>query len=254
LKYKVCGQTDVGIKRRENEDNFGIDRKLGLFMVADGMGGHAAGEVASQMAIDLVMDYIRRTNATDEPYLTGFNNRYSRAGNRLSSAIILANQVISDTAATRRDWQGMGTTAVACWMPDPATAQLSIAHVGDSRVYLLRHGKLTQLTRDHSVVEEQIREGLITEEEARNSAIRNMITRALGYRERVVPDIIELGLEPGDKLLLCSDGLNGMITDKEILTILKLSSSLEKACRELIESANAKGGKDNITVILASFL
>lgn len=254
MKFKVFGKTDVGMKRSKNEDSFGIDRQLGLFIVADGMGGHAAGEIASKMAIDVIMDYIKRTVATNEPYLTGFNNRYSRAGNRLSSAIILANQLISDTATNREGWQGMGTTLVVAWMPDPNVPRLSVAHVGDSRAYLLRHGALKQLTTDHSLVEEQIQRGFISKEEANLSSIKNMITKALGFRERVEADVSEIELEPGDKLLLCSDGLNGMLTDKQILTILKLTGNLETTCQQLISAANAKGGKDNITAIIASFL
>ena len=254
MKFKVCGKTDVGIKRNNNEDSFGIDQQLGLFIVADGMGGHAAGEIASKMAIDVILDYIKRTIATNEPYLTGYNNRYSRAANRLCSAVILANQLISDTATNRQDWQGMGTTMVAAWLPDPDSPLLSVANVGDSRAYLLRHGELKQLTRDHSLVEEHVRSGLISREEADSSSIRNMITRALGFRERVEADVVETEIEPGDKLLLCSDGLNTMLTDDEILTILKLTSGLESTCKQLIDAANDKGGKDNITVIIASFL
>ena len=254
MNFKVHGQSDVGRKRQNNEDNFGIDKELGLFIVADGMGGHAAGEVASRMAIELIMDYIRRTAQSDEPYLTGFNTKFSRAGNRLSSAIILANQVISDTAATRSEWQGMGTTLVSAWLGDPDHSRLSIAHVGDSRVYLLRHGSLRQLTTDHSLVEEQIREGLLTREEAQTSLNRNMITRALGYRERVTPDILELDVEPGDKLLLCSDGLNTMLTDQEIHRIIMLNGNIATACQQLINAANDKGGRDNTTIVMASFL
>lgn len=254
MNFKVHGLSDVGQKRQNNEDNFGIDLDLGLFIVADGMGGHAAGEVASRMAIELIIDYLRRTAASDEPYLTGFNTKYSRAGNRLVSAVILANEVISDTATSRPEWQGMGTTLDAAWLGDADHSRLSVAHVGDSRVYLLRAGELRQLTTDHSLVEEQIKEGLITREEAENSSIRNMITRALGYRERVNPDIIELELEPGDKLLLCSDGLTTMITDQEIHQIVMLNGNIATACQQLVAAANDKGGRDNITVIMASFL
>lgn len=254
MNFKAYGLSDTGRKRQNNEDNFGIDRELRLFIVADGMGGHAAGEVASRMAIELVLDYIRRTATSDEPYLTGYNNRFSRAGNRLSSAIILANQVISDASTKREEWQGMGTTLVAAWLADPDCSKLSIAHVGDSRVYLVRNGEMQQLTTDHSLVEEQIKEGLISREEAQNSAIRNMITRALGYRERVTPDIIELPMEPGDKLLLCSDGLNTMLSDQEILDIIWSNGNLATACEQLVFAANEKGGRDNITVVMAAFL
>ena len=254
MNFKVYGKTDVGKKRRKNEDNFVVDQELGLFIVADGMGGHAAGEVASKMAVDVIIDYIKRTLTTDEPYLTGFNSRYSRAGNRLNSAVILANQLISETSTSRDDWQGMGTTLVAAWLPDRNKNLLSIANIGDSRTYLLRDGKLEQLTSDHSVVEEQVQSGLITREEAEKSSIKNMITKALGFRERVDADIIETEVGPGDKLLLCSDGLNGMLSDKQIRSILKLTGSLEKTCQQMISAANAKGGKDNITVIIASFL
>lgn len=254
MNFKVYGITDVGKKRRKNEDNFDVDQKLGLFVVADGMGGHAAGEVASKMAVDVIMDYIERTITTDEPYLTGFNSRYSRAGNRLNSAVILANQLISETSSSRDDWQGMGTTLVAAWLADRNNSLLSIANVGDSRAYLLRNGELEQLTNDHSVVEEQVKSGLISRAEAATSSIKNMITRALGFRERVDADIVEKVIEPGDKLLLCSDGLNGMLSDKQIRSILKLTGNLEKTCQQLISAANAKGGKDNTTVIIASFL
>jgi len=253
VNYKVHGLSDTGKKRTNNEDNFGIDQELGLFIVADGMGGHAAGEVASRMAIELILDYTGRTANSDEPYLTGFNSRYSRAGNRLCSAIILANQVISDSAANRDEWQGMGTTVVAAWI-NTETSRLTIAHVGDSRVYLVRHGQIKQLTVDHSLIEEHIREGLISREEAQNSFFRNMITRALGYRERVTPDIIELTIDPGDKLLLCSDGLNTMLSDQEILQIIRPTANLPQACQQLINAANERGGKDNVTVIIASFL
>ena len=253
MNYKVHGLSDTGKKRTNNEDNFGIDQELGLFIVADGMGGHAAGEVASRMAIELILDYTGRTANSDEPYLTGFNSRYSRAGNRLCSAIILANQVISDSAANRDEWQGMGTTVVAAWI-NTETSRLTIAHVGDSRVYLVRHGQIKQLTVDHSLIEEHIREGLISREEAQNSFFRNMITRALGYRERVTPDIIELTIDPGDKLLLCSDGLNTMLSDQEILQIIRPTANLPQACQQLINAANERGGKDNVTVIIASFL
>lgn len=254
MKFKVFGQTDVGVKRDKNEDSFGIDQQLGLFVVADGMGGHAAGEIASKMAIDVIIDYIQRTITTDEPYLAGFNNRYSRAGNRLCSAIILANQLISDSATNHKNWQGMGTTLVAAWMPDPDSPRISIAHVGDSRAYLLRYGELEQLTTDHSLVEEHIKSGLLSKAEAAKSSIKNMITRALGFKQRVNVDVIETELEPGDKLLLCSDGLNAMLTDPQIRTILKLTGSLENTCQQMVNTANAKGGKDNITVIIASFL
>ncbi len=254
MNFKAYGKTDVGKKRRKNEDNFDINRDLGLFIVADGMGGHAAGEVASKMAVDVIMDYVKRTIKTDEPYLTGYNSRYSRGGNRLNSAVILANQLISETSNSRDEWQGMGTTLVAAWLADRSKRILSIANVGDSRAYLLRKNKLEQLTSDHSVVEEQVKSGLISREEADKSSIRNMITRALGFRERVDGDIIEKEVEPGDKLLLCSDGLNGMLSDKQIRSILKLTGSLETTCQQLISAANAKGGKDNITVLIVSFL
>jgi len=253
VNYKAHGLSDIGRKRKNNEDNFGIDQELGLLIVADGMGGHAAGEVASRMAIELILDYTGRTANSDEPYLTGYNSRYSRAGNRLCSAIILANQVVSDAAANREEWQGMGTTVVAAWI-NTDNSRLTIAHVGDSRVYLVRHGQIRQLTIDHSLVEEQIRDGLISREEAQNSSIRNMITRALGYRERVTPDIIELGIEPGDKLLLCSDGLNTMLSDQEILKIIRPNGNLALACQQLIAAANERGGRDNVTVVMASFL
>lgn len=253
MHYLVSGKSDTGLLRSNNEDSFAINLDLSLFMVADGMGGHAAGEVASKMAVKTVCDHIKRAARSHEPFLGSYRNDLSPEANRLGSAFLLANQVIYQAARENREWFGMGTTLDAAWLPDPDGNRMVIAHVGDSRIYLVRDEKMRRLTKDHSLVEEQVEQGLISAKEASRSKVRNMITRAMGQSRQVNVDLAELDIEPGDRLILCTDGLNGMVRDHAIERIVNQSERPEEACAELIENANQHGGRDNISVVLVYF-
>ncbi len=253
MHFLVSGKSDTGLLRGNNEDSFLTEMDLSLFMVADGMGGHAAGEIASRMAVEVVCDHIKRSQKNNEPFLGAYRNDLSSSANRLGSAFLLANQVIYQAARKNNDWQGMGTTLAAAWIPDPDNDRMVIAHVGDSRIYILRDEGLKRLTRDHSLVEEQVEQGLISVKEASRSKVRNMITRAMGQNQQVNVDLAELIIMPGDRLILCSDGLSGMVRDHAIERIVSKSERPEQGCDELIESANQHGGRDNISVVLVYF-
>jgi serine/threonine protein phosphatase PrpC len=252
VQIKACGKTDKGLSRSINEDHFSISEDPMLLIVADGMGGYAAGEIASQIAVDTASDQIKRVHTSAQKTSGVFDSRLSEEAKQLSAAIQAANQVIFLAAQRNRDWHGMGTTIAAVWLPSLERAV--IAHVGDSRVYLVRDKTIRQLTRDHSIVGEQIQQGLLTQEEARHSPIKNVITRALGLRQEVEVDVAELALQPDDILLLCTDGLNTMVTDEEILAIVCQEKELAEKCDQLIEQTNQNGALDNTTVILAQCL
>jgi len=242
MKTRVFGLTDVGRRRESNQDSLLVAPERGLYAVADGMGGHAAGEVASHIAIEALSEVLR-DSAFDRDDVDA-----RQAGSRLQDAFVEGNQRICDSVVTRGEWRGMGTTIVALvTLKDRAI----IGHVGDSRAYLLRDGTLRRLTDDHSWVSEQVRMGLMTDEEAHRHPMRNIVTRALGNRPALDVDINEAEVLPLDVFLLCSDGLNSMLTDREIFeTLQKSRSDPEEACRGLVDAANAKGGEDNITVIV----
>jgi serine/threonine protein phosphatase PrpC len=242
MKTRVFGLTDVGRRRESNQDSLLVAPERGLYAVADGMGGHAAGEVASHIAIEALSEVLR-----DVAFLTDHTDPQT-AGTRLQGAFVEGNQRICDSVVTRGEWRGMGTTIVALvTLEDRAV----IGHVGDSRAYLLRDGKLRRLTNDHSWVSEQVRMGLMTDEEAHRHPMRNIVTRALGNRPALDVDINESEAVPADVFLLCSDGLNSMLTDVEITETLQANrQDPETACQKLVEAANAKGGEDNITVIV----
>jgi protein phosphatase len=250
MKTTAFGITDRGRVRALNEDALLIDEKLGLYAVADGMGGHNCGEVASGMAVGIILDAVSRMSQQSALYGT-VDHHLSREANLLSSAIRLANRAIFEASSSQISWSGMGTTLAAVLI---GNGRATIAHVGDSRVYLLRNSLLKQLTSDHSLVAEQIRKGMIEADQARVSRHRNIITRALGHEIEVQVDLTELELEPGDRLLICSDGLNGMLTEEEITALILARNTPEAACRELIEQANAAGGRDNVTALIVSVL
>jgi serine/threonine protein phosphatase PrpC len=250
ISYKAI--SDVGRKRTANEDTYTADGDLNLFIVADGMGGHAAGEVASKVAVDSIQDFIRYTSNDKEitwPY--EFDESLSMAGNRLKSAIQLAHAKVLEVTTQKKEFQGMATTVVSLMVED---AKAQVAHVGDSRAYLIRGDSLIQLTSDHSWVNEQLRTGAITSQQARNHPYRNIVTRALGGPNPVDVDVSEEPMEDGDIVLLCSDGLNTMLSDDQILqTIRNNKDDLDKACQELITLANQNGGEDNVTAILVKY-
>jgi len=253
MKVDYNAISDVGKKRGANEDSYYADGELSLFVVADGMGGHAAGEVASKIAVESIQDFIRYTNNDKEitwPY--EFDETLSMAGNRLKTAIQSAHAKVLEATSQKKEFQGMATTVVSMLVAD---GKAQVAHVGDSRAYLIRGDRLIQLTSDHSWVNEQLRTGAITSAQARNHPYRNIVTRALGGPNPVDVDVTEEPMQDGDIILLCSDGLNTMISDEEILNIVtRNKEELEKACQELIETANANGGEDNITAILIRYV
>ena len=249
MQLKACGKTDKGLSRSNNEDLFSIFEDPMVLIVADGMGGHAAGEIASQIAVDTTFDQIKKFSTSAQKVFEVFDPKLSEEAMQLSAAIRTANQTIFLAAQDNMAWRGMGSTIAAVWLPSPERA--IIAHVGDSRVYLFRDKTIHQLTKDHSIISEQIHQGLITQEEARNSRIKNIITRALGQRQEVEVDVAELSIQSGDILLLCTDGLNSMVSDEEILSIVSQEKELAEKCDKLIELANHNGGRDNIAVILA---
>ena len=249
---RAAGLTDVGRKRKHNEDTFVLEMNEGLFAVADGMGGHAAGEVAAKIAVDTIQEFILDTSQKMEstwPY--PYNHQWKFNSNRLAVAVEKANERVMAAVARQPSLKGMGTTVVAAILNGNS---LSVAHVGDSRAYRLRGGSIERLTDDHSWVHEQIMTGILTEEEARTHPLKNVVTRALGGGATVVPELQEFDLQPGDRYLLCSDGLTTMISDEEVESILKSEADLDGACRRLIEAANSNGGLDNVTVILVEIV
>ncbi len=249
MALRAFGLTDVGRKRRHNEDAYLIDESRGLFVVADGMGGHAAGEVASRITVESIQEFIAGTEDQHEstwPY--GFNNRYSFEGNRLTTAVEKANERVIRAVANRPELKGMGTTVVAALFEN---GRATFVHVGDSRAYLLRKGELRRLTDDHSWVQEQVNAGILSPDEAKSHPLKNVVTRALGGGTHVSPDLIEVPLSHGDRFLLCSDGLTGMVSDDELFENVGTAEPLEeKIVRRLIELANEHGGVDNVTAIV----
>ncbi len=249
----AAGETNVGMKRTHNEDNFTVLEEDALYVVADGMGGHASGEVASQMAIDTLREFFRATSADPEatwPYKMDKSRGYEE--NRLITSIKLANLRIYEAAQRDPKLRGMGTTAVGIIVVEDGVL---IAHVGDSRCYRLRDGKLDQLTEDHSLLNDYIKMKRLTEEEIANFPHKNVIVRALGMKESVKVDTQLDKPQPGDIYVLCSDGLCGPASDEEIREITMAEhTDLKAAAAKLIERANANGGPDNITVVLAKVM
>jgi len=246
----MAGLTDPGRQRAGNEDSIAVQPELGLAVLADGMGGHQAGEVASSMAVDIVRRHF--VEALARPAPRGKKGRGAKEAVELRAAgeaIRLANSAIYEMARARPECAGMGSTiVVAVFYGD----KMCVAHVGDSRLYRFRRGRIEQLTQDHSVIQELVSRGLVTREEAQHSIGKNLVTRALGVESGVTPDIAEQTVQNGDIYLLCSDGLNDVITDPEIAQELgKNGANLEETTRRLVALANARGGPDNISVILA---
>ena len=247
---EAYGITNVGRKRKHNEDALAWDvTDEGLFIVADGMGGHAAGEVASKITVDTVGEFIAATRQKEEAtWPFKYNHELHFNSNRLAVAIEKANERVMAAVAAQPWLKGMGTTVVAGLLNGKI---LSLAHVGDSRAYLYRDGQLSRLTDDHSWVHEQVAAGILTEEEAKSHPLKNVVTRALGGGPSVSPDLQELNFEPGDVFLFCSDGLTTMLSDEEIHDAVAAEEDPQTLCSNLVEIANEKGGVDNITVVVA---
>src|SRR6201993_1369705 len=245
LVIQAAGSTDIGLVRKNNEDNYGYDLQHGIFVVCDGMGGQQAGETASKIAVDTVLDYFRRSRDIAPVNGASFEGVSPRAV-ALGTAIQLANQAIHESGASNLHHAGMGSTIVAVAVEGNL---FSIANLGDSRIYLIRKNKVRQLTSDHSLVMEQVRRGLMTLEEAGRSKMQNVIVRALGTDDTVEPDLADHEFSPEDVLLLCSDGLSRYVKEDKIAEAAN-QDSLDKACSDLIEAAKAGGSDDNITCLL----
>jgi PPM family protein phosphatase len=253
LSCKWAVVTDKGLRRSSNEDSHCERADIGLFVVADGMGGHVACEVASSVAVDAIQTFIAETAHADRnrTWPFPFEPSLSLEANRLKAAFKLANRKIASKIAELTDLRGMATTASAILTNNRSGC---VAHVGDSRVYCLRDGSLQQLTHDHSWVEEQVRAGTMSPSAARQHPWRNVVTRALSGGEDPEVDVTEVQPSPGDRYLLCSDGLFAVVTDSQIAEILgDTSRSLQDICGALIAAANAGGGPDNITALVLEF-
>lgn len=250
---EVAGKSDVGCVRTNNEDNFGYDARYGIFVVCDGMGGQAAGEVASKMAVDTVLTYYRTSVRSGHfPKVGEQVDGITDRANHLGSAIQLANQAVHDAATAHAAQAGMGSTVVAV-STETKGSFFSLGHVGDSRIYLVRGGDIQQLTNDHSLVMEQVRRGLITLAEARVSKMQNIIIRALGTEATVKTDLDDMMAMPGDVLILCSDGLTRHVPDDSMAEVVTNTADLQQACNLLIDAAKDGGGEDNVTCLLLRF-
>ena len=254
MNLKSRGLTDRGLRRHHNEDQFLVRDDLDLFVVCDGMGGHAAGEVASDLAVKEVERVIEATRGFHEDtWPDGWDSRASVNCNRLVQAIVAAHRRVTGAVEGDSELRGMGATIVSA-LVDQERRQLAVAHVGDSRAYIYRGGVINLITSDHSWVHEQVMAGLLSAEAARNHPLKNVVTRALGGAQEPVVDLNEQTLEDGDIVLLCSDGLNTMLSDDEIKQVLDRGGDLTPLAYQLVAEANRRGGVDNITVVLARVL
>lgn len=247
-KIAFASATHQGLVRNNNEDSIAFDDGLGLLVLADGMGGHNAGEVASKIAVDTVLSTVRATMALGA--LLPTDSGHTAEAGLLRDSVQLAHGTIRKEAGTKPQYQGMGTTLIACMLQDD---RMAAAHVGDSRLYRFRDNTLEQLTHDHSLIEEMVARGFYTLEEARKHIKKNMITRALGNdQEKLEVDLLDEPLNVGDILLLCSDGLTDMATDAQIGALLRIqAASLQAKANALVQLALRGGGKDNVSVVLA---
>jgi serine/threonine protein phosphatase PrpC len=246
---EAYGRTDVGRRRKINEDSLLVSPETSLYAVCDGMGGHNAGEVASRMAVETISAFIQRSAVEKEiTWPWGLDANLSFDANRLKTAIRLANARVFQAADNREELTGMGTTVVATLVSGDA---MTIGSAGDSRCDLVRGGALKQLTRDDSWVSAALGEGILNSDDVEHHPLRNVITKAVGARDAIDLDVLEHDLQPGDLVMLCSDGLHGMVSDQEIERIVLASpESLEEASARLVEAANEAGGRDNVTVVL----
>ncbi|HXV37318.1 MAG TPA: Stp1/IreP family PP2C-type Ser/Thr phosphatase [Myxococcota bacterium] len=236
MLLRSAARSDVGSRRRVNEDCYAIAAEFGYFVVADGMGGHQAGQLASRLAAEAAV-----------AALEALQGSAATLTEKLRCTVAAANREIYVAAQTKPEYAGMGTTLVSLLA---AEGRIALAHVGDSRGYLIRGGRIRQLTDDHSVVGELVRRREITALAAREHPHRHVLTRAIGVRREVAPDLAELTSSPGDLFVLCSDGLTGLVHDEEIAEIASAAPDLDLACGRLVDLANERGGDDNITVIL----
>jgi serine/threonine protein phosphatase PrpC len=249
LEVRASGISDVGLQREGNEDAFSVQSSLGLYIVADGMGGHLAGEVASRVAVEIVGKSFRRwfeANIPDDELFGYPDASLSKAGTYIKSSIRLANRVIYEMATEYEEYNGMGTTIVTVFVaPDLIVA----ANVGDSRIYMIRDGRIERMSKDHTIVSEHVEMGVMTEEEAAKSPLRHILTRNLGSAENVEAEVFEIVPSGSDRFILCSDGLTDLANDKEILELALAENDPELLSRKLIDLALQRGGHDNTTVV-----
>lgn len=254
FRLEIASATDAGVIRSFNEDSIATDNDLGLLVLADGMGGYKSGDVASALATGAVVDYLKRkwNSAVSQPQSSAQSGQFSPESLAVRSAIEKTNRAIHQTAQTDSKYTGMGTTiVVALFHHDRAT----VAHVGDSRLYRLRQGRLELLTHDHSLLQEQLETGLISSEDAKVSHNRNLVSRALGAEAEIRVDVSEHPVHANDIYLLCSDGLNDMVDDADIeLAISELRANLPLAANQLVQMANDNGGHDNVSVLIAKVM
>jgi protein phosphatase len=250
MAIRAAGMTDVGCVRKHNEDSFLAAPELGLYVVADGLGGHAAGEVASRIVVERVAQFVGETTEKDRTWPLEYDTTLSFDGNRLKVALLLSDQAIADDIRRNPERETMGSTVVACLL---SGMKATLAHVGDSRAYVLNEEEIRQVTRDHSWVAEQVANGILTPSEARVHPFRNVITQALGNGGELEVEVQELELGKSDRLLLCSDGLSGMVGDAQIRDIVNQSPDLQTAVEALISVARNNGGEDNITAVLVGW-
>ena len=249
-QWRAAGRTDIGRQRQSNQDQFLLLDPLRCWIVADGMGGHAGGGVASRLAVDVIaagITHLDDSRPPDQP-----DHRTQRE-ETLRTAIAHAHRAVRDAARQNTSLTGMGTTVVVLRLYLTPVPEAVIAHVGDSRAYLFRKGGLQQLTVDHSMIEEYQRQGFLTPEEAQHHPLRHVLSRAVGPDREVLPDCSTFELAAGDRILLCTDGLTKMLSDRDIMTLLIPCSALDQTCEQLVAEANRQGGDDNVTVVLVEY-
>jgi PPM family protein phosphatase len=248
-KLRVVGQTDTGKVREHNEDTIAFDSEIGLLVLADGMGGYNAGEVASGIAVKTIVNLVRESVEREDMRVQDSESGMSRPSIILRDAIHRANKIIYQTAKTQPQCEGMGTTVASALFFDN---RIAIAHVGDSRLYRLRDDKFEQVTMDHSLLQELVDRGFYSAEEAQRAANKNYVTRALGVEPNVEVEVQEVPVQKGDYYIVCSDGLSDMVEDDDIhLTISTFGANLDTVAKQLIQLANDNGGRDNVSVVMA---
>jgi protein phosphatase len=249
MRAIAAGLSDVGLQREHNEDSFVVLKEYDLYVVADGMGGHRAGDVASKLATETISEFFKSTANEDVTWPFHFDTNLSEEENRLLTGIRVANRQIFERSTRSREYHGMGTTVVGA-MFSPRKQRMYIGHVGDSRCYRIRGGLIQLLTRDHSLINDYLLAMPDLTEEQRSELPKNVITRALGMQDQVVVDLQHDDPTPGDIYVLCSDGLSGMVADDDIQKIVGAAGDIREACKKLIQKANESGGEDNATVVL----
>ena len=244
--FRCAARTDVGMKREHNEDSYLVNEDLGLYVVCDGMGGHAGGETASRLAVQTIeRELLSARLRADDPFASKAPLAETPLAGALREAVEGACAAVFRTSRVNPELAGMGTTCIALLLH---REDAIVGHVGDSRAYLVRDGAVHQLSEDHSLVNEQVRAGLLTKEEARRSRLKNIITRSVGYEEDVLVDVVGLTTRPGDRFLLCSDGLSNLVANGEIRDAL-VELPVDEVPASLIRLANERGGDDNVTVV-----